>query len=351
LPWRRPLGALLVTGPAAWFGFTLAHLVLSGRFWWWRPADLLPPFAFLLVPVLLAAVAFPCRRSRRPAAVLSAGALVVGASLAGLNLAGPLAGEAPVPADALRVVSWNTEFWHQGQPADDFYALLRAQRADVYLLQEYVHAVAGAPERIDEERRLRTEFPGYHLAVVGELLTLSAYPIVDQRPLDPPDAPPPATEFTDYWLHKVLRTDLLVDGEVVSVYNAHLTVPVLVGAGPGPLDGAFYQAIQDQHASREPQLRALSTDVAGNPHAVLVVGDLNTSPAMGEVERFPAGLRDAAEAHRSPYPVSWPANWSIPAWWRLDWALVSPEVAVHRYEFRDPAGLSDHRLQYLAVSL
>jgi endonuclease/exonuclease/phosphatase (EEP) superfamily protein YafD len=351
--WRTPVGRLLVAGPALWLLFTAVHLVISGRVWWWRLFDLLPPLAFLVVPGLLALVAVPCRRSRRPAALLAAGALLLGAGLAGVNLTGALGGGAgPVPPGAIRVVAWNTEYWHEDGRADPFYALLRAQRADVYLLQEYLHHPAGEPVRIDEAERLRAAFPGYHVAVAGELVTLSAHPIVGRYPLTAPEAaaPPRDTDFPEYWRHKSLRTDLLVAGRVLSVYNVHVPTPVWVG-GPSPVSAEFWDTVREQHDQRGPHLRALARDVAANDHPVLVAGDLNTTAAMGDRRRFPAGLDDAARVTRSPYPASWPAAGALPAWWRLDWALVSSEVAVHRYEFRDPAGLSDHRLQYLAVSL
>lgn len=348
--WRRPLAALLVAAPVGWLLFTFTHLLVSGRLWWWLPAELLPPLAFLVVPVLLGLAALPCRRSRWPAAVASAGALVLGFGLGGLNLTAVVADRDPVPASALRVVAWNTEYWHDAGEADQFYSLLRAQDADVYLLQEYLYYPAGVPVRIDELARIRAALPGYHIAVAGELMTLSRHPIVAQRGLEAPELDVPAdTDFPEYWRYKTLRTDLLLGGKLVSVYNVHLPTPVWFG-GPSLFTPAFWDGVEDQHLRRGPHLRALARDVAANRNPVLVAGDLNTTPAMGDRHRFPSGLRDAAYANDSPYPASWPAAGPLPAWWRLDWTLVSPEVVVHRYRFGDPAGLSDHRLQYVEVS-
>ncbi|NYT92254.1 endonuclease/exonuclease/phosphatase family protein [Salinispora sp. H7-4] len=348
--WRRWPRRALLAAAALWLGFTTAHLLLSGRLWWWRLADLLPPIAFLTIPVLLAVVAAGNRRARRPVALLSLAALLLGAGLTGLNLPGPLRPAPPVPADALRVVSWNTEYWHLPDRATEFYDLLHAQRADVYLLQEYLDEVDGEVVRADELDQVRRQFPGYHLAVVGELLTLSRYPIVAATPLSATGLPSAPTDFTDFWNHQVLRTDLLIDGRVVSAYNAHLPVPLWAG-GPSLFSGAFHEAIRTQHERRIPQFRALAADVADNSHPILVAGDLNTSPAMGDTHRFPPQLRDAGYASRSAYPVSWSAAGPSLLLWRLDWALVSDDVEVHRYEFRDPAGHSDHRLQFLSISV
>ncbi|MEV6816054.1 endonuclease/exonuclease/phosphatase family protein, partial [Micromonospora sp. NPDC051296] len=104
-------------------------------------------------------------------------------------------------------------------------------------------------------------------------------------------------------------------------------------------------------AQREPQWRALARDIRANPHPVLLAGDLNTTPAMGDLRKLPDGLRDASYAMASPYPASWAHRAGWPHWWRLDWALVSPQVRVHSYHFGDARGASDHRPQELLVSL
>ena len=342
--WRRPLRVVLIAGPALWMLFTVVHLVVSGRYWWWRPADLLPPPIFLAMPVLLALAAVRCRRSRRPALVLCAGALAIGAPLSGLNLGGLMHADRPIPPGAVRVVSWNTEYWYETGQSDRFYALLRAQRADVYLLQEYLR-FPGRPVRIDDIARLRAEFPGYQLVNAGELITLSAYPIVARQALDAPEVPlPPGEDFPEYWRQKTLRTDISVGGRVLSVYNVHMPAPVSIGEH-SVFSAPFWYTIRNLNQNREAHLRALAQDVASNRLPILVAGDMNITPVMGDRLRFPAGLRDAIDASRSLYPET------FRTWWRLDWVLVSPEVTVDRYEFRDPATLSDHRLQTLVVSL
>ncbi|MFY1632105.1 endonuclease/exonuclease/phosphatase family protein [Solwaraspora sp. WMMB335] len=346
--WRRWLGRVFVTGSALWLVFVFVHLALSGRVWWWLLAGLLPPITFLAVPLLFAAAAAGCWRTRRPAALLCTLALIAGAPLAGINLPGPLRPAQPVPSDALRVVAWNTGYWHPAGAGDDFYHLLRANRADVYLLQEYIAETDGRIVPIDELDRLRRELPGYHVAQVGELVTLSRFPIVGEIALSADGLPPAPDDFTDFWRYQVLRTDLQVGDEVLSVYNAHLPVPLWAG-GPGLFTGQFHRSIREQHARRVPQFEALATDVETNDHPVVLAGDLNTTAAMGDIRRLPDGLRDAVTANRSLYPASWPvAQTSL---WRLDWALVSPQITVHRHEFSEPAGLSDHRLQSIWVTL
>ncbi|MDW5325323.1 endonuclease/exonuclease/phosphatase family protein [Plantactinospora sp. KLBMP9567] len=348
--WRWWLYTGLVAAGALWLAFTVAHLVLSGRWWLWLAVDAVPPPAFLGVPLLLAGAAAPCRRSRRPVALLAAAALLLGGPLSGLNLRGLSGGDGPAPADAVRVFGWNTGYWDEGGQTAGMYALLRAADADVYLLQEYWYEHSAGPGEA-ELARLRAEFPGFHVAVAGELVTLSRHPILRRLPLDAPDMPPPLWGTTEQWRYKVLRTDLdLGAGRVLSVYNLHM--PVQLVPDHSPLGGEFYRVIRQQHAQREPQWRALARDVAVNPHPMLLAGDLNTSPAMGDLTKLPDRLRDASYASSARYPATWSDGSGWPRWWRLDWAFVSAAVRVHSYRFGGSTnGASDHRAQQLVISL
>ncbi|WDZ83531.1 endonuclease/exonuclease/phosphatase family protein [Micromonospora cathayae] len=366
-PAARPRTARLVVGVAGvWLAYVVAHTVLSGRAWWWNLPDLVPPLVFVAVPVLLLPLVTLARPRRRVAAALLVGALAVGWSSAGVNAATLWHRPDPAPADAVRVFSWNTWYWDQlvatgpaGEPIRDpdrFYRFLHAQAADVYLLQEYLYIEAEDwdPIRIDDLDRLRREFPGFHVAVSGELVTLSRYPIVGERPLDLrphldrawSDLPPAESALPAYHTVKTLRTDLAVAGRVLSVYNAHLYVPT-VGLPTRAPDTA-HDALA-RHDLRRANVRAIAADVAGNPNPVLLAGDLNTSPAMRLIRTLPDRLVDASGALDSPYPVSW-ARYGLPLW-RLDWVFTSPDVAVHRYRMVPPDGISDHHGQLVVVSL
>src|SRR4029079_17566395 len=80
---------------------------------------------------------------------------------------------------AVKVFAWSTDYWQMSDDQRAFYAFLRQQDADVYLLQEYLYWKGDDdPIRIDDSARLRAEFPGYQLVVDGELLTLSRLPVV-----------------------------------------------------------------------------------------------------------------------------------------------------------------------------
>ncbi|MBE1489790.1 endonuclease/exonuclease/phosphatase family protein [Plantactinospora soyae] len=347
--WRWWLYTALVGAAAAWLAFTVAHLVLSGQWWFWLVVDAVPPPAFLVLPVLLGVAAAPCRRSRWPVALLAAAALLLGGPLSGVNVAGLRGADGPAPPDAIRVFSWNTGYWDEGGQTAAMHELLRTADADVYLLQEYWYAYSSGPAESALDQ-LRAEFPGFHLAVVGELVTLSRFPILRRIPLEAPDMPPATAGSAEHWRYKVLRTDLdLGQGRVLSTYNLHL--PVQLSPDHSPLDGEFYRIVREQHAQREPQWRALARDVAANPNPRLVAGDLNTSPAMGDLAKMPDGLRSANHATSSPFPATWSDTSGWPRWWQLDWAFVSATVRVHSYRIGGgTGGLSDHRSQQLVIS-
>lgn len=360
-PRRRPgrrATRLLTVALALWAAFLAAFHALTGGHWWWRPLELLPPLTFAVVPVLLLALTAAARGARLRLAAAALCCLLLGLPLAGLNLyALPgLGGGSPAPAGAVRVFSWNTEYWADDDDPEAFYAFLKAQRADVYLLQEHVSwDLAGhRPVRSDHVAELRQRFPGFHVAALGEMLTLSRYPIEDWRGLDSwPHLPadgrgmPPDGSFPDYYRYKVLRTDLRVDGRLTTFYNVH--VPVQLDISMDPSSARFTAFMRDQEERRQANYRALEEDLDDNPLPVVVAGDMNGTAAMGELRRLGDRLRDALPASDELHPASWPAGG--PALWRLDWAFTSESVKVHTYRMVDSGGMSDHRAQALTMSL
>ncbi|MEU6409270.1 endonuclease/exonuclease/phosphatase family protein [Microbispora sp. NPDC046933] len=358
----------MTAAAAAWLVFAGLHRALSGRVWWWQVPELVPPLAFAAVPVVLLAAVLVARRARRTAVAMALASLAVGGGASGLNLATLWHHTTPAPPDALTVFSWNTWYWDQpaaggepmppptGTPERDvaaFYRYLRAQDADVLLLQEYVYFGADSrPIRVNDLDRLRREFPGYHIATASELVTLSRFPIVLKRGLDlrpwlddGRDTPvPPGSAWPGFYTVKTLRTDLRVGGRTVSFYNSHINSPVdpsSRGLDPRRLDRV-------QHEAREANLRALAADVRANSSPAVLAGDFNASPAMGILRMLPERMTDAAPALASLYPATWDDRWP---WWRIDWAFTTPEVTVHDYRLVRSDGQSDHSGQRLVLSL
>ncbi|MFC4586669.1 endonuclease/exonuclease/phosphatase family protein [Sphaerisporangium corydalis] len=345
---------VLVGLAAAELALIVLHRLLSGRTWVWLLPDLAtPPLMFAVLPLALAAVAL--LRMRRASVLASAGgrwalslalaALALGAGEAGLNPRALWAGGGPAAPGALRVVSWDTLEWNNGDDPDHFYRYLTGQRADVYLLQECVDGGAEARRPIHDQDRLRREFPGYHFAAVEGLITISRYPIVAQAPLETNPQPPPGVPFLKGWKHGALRTDLLVGGHVLSMYNVHFYD--MFHLYYSPLSSEFYRSIRLLDAERKLQFDKLAADLGGNPHPKLVSGNLNVLPHMGDLDRL-GHLEDAGTAGTSPYPAT--LTFAGLRLWRMDWTLVSPGVGVQRYDLRSPEGMSSHHLQAVTVS-
>ncbi|MFF5505592.1 endonuclease/exonuclease/phosphatase family protein [Streptomyces roseolus] len=349
---RTAFPRVLASAAAGWALLALPGLFLSGAWWPWLLPDLVPPLAFLAVPLALLALCAVVRdrvRRRRLAGALAV-LLLAGAGRAGVNWGAlvPGGGPAPAPATALRVFSWNTLYWDTTDDPSAFHRFLRAKDADVYLLQEYLAREDGKHTEIDQSAALRTAFPGYEVVVRGELVTLSRFPVVATPAVRPGQA---TDDRSVPWRerferNKVLRTDIALPGSVVSFYNVH--VPVQLDVERSPLSGDFYRVVRDTDPVRKEHYAALLADVRANPRPLLVSGDFNTTPAMGDLDGLRGALADAATASDEVLPVSWGPG-PLPLW-RLDWTFTGGALRVHRYALTDPGGLSDHRGQELLVS-
>ncbi len=312
----------------AWAVFLGAHLALNGRWWPWLAVSLLPPPLFAAAPLalLLAAAA----SESVPGAVLAAGCLLAGWRQSGVNPSAVRRGSAG--RAGIRVVSWNTQHWNQGREPDRFYAFLHSLPADVYLLQEYLNGFEGGEVwDIDDEERLRREFPGHHLSVDNNSVTLSRFP---------PAGPPVPVGACS------LRVDVRTPDGILSTYNVHIPVQLTV---MNPLSRAFFADMRRRHEARRREYDALVADLLANPHPFLVSGDFNTSAAIGDIRRMPRTAHDAIGANRSLLPVSWHARWRLRLW-RIDWVFTSTGVRAEQYAFRDPGGLSDHLAQDVTIT-
>ncbi|MEU9297886.1 endonuclease/exonuclease/phosphatase family protein [Streptomyces sp. NPDC048266] len=311
-----------------WAVFLALHLALNGRWWPWLAVSLLPPVTFAAVPLVLLAAAAVTGGGW--AAALALGCLLAGWSQNGVNLRA--LSRRSETAAGLRIVSWNTQHWNQGGDPDRFYGFLRALAADVYVLQEYLNGFEGGEVwDIDDGERLRAAFPGHHLAVGNNSVTLSRFPTA---------APPVPVGACS------LRVDLRIGDGVLSTYNVHIPVQLTV---MNPLRPAFLRDMRRRAAARDREYAALVADLRGNPHPVLVTGDFNTSAAIGDIRRMPGSLRDAIGACRSVLPASWNARARLRLW-RIDWAFTGGGARVGAYRFRDAEGLSDHLVQELTVT-
>lgn len=356
---------LVVLASVAWLGFVAAHLLLSGRAWWWTLPELLPPLAFLAVPAGLLALAPLARPARLQIVVVVLVTAALGWPAAGVNLAGLWHRPEPVPAGAVSVYAWNTFRWDWltdgptvdgARPRDReaLYRHLREQSADVYLLSEYFDVAEDESRiRLSETDRLRQEFPGYEVATAGELITVSRFPIIEVAALDlhpyldsEESLPAADPQLPDYHRVKTLRTDLRIKGRTVSFYNTHLWLP-MVGLPVGGSDTR--RDSRARYDLRQAGFRAIAADLAGNPHPAVLAGDFNHSPANRMLSMLPDHLVDPTAQLGSLYPISW--DYYGLSLWRLDYLFTTPDVDVHRYRIVPAGSLSDHDGQHAVLSV
>ena len=335
------LDAVLITGAVGALLFQVVDRLLTNRWWWWATTDVLPPPVHVLVPgALLAGASATSGGPRWWTAALAAAALVLGMRHSGLAPRAPFNNRrATGSAGGIRVVCWNTQHWDESVDTEDFYAFLRRLDADIHLLQEHIYnaGVHAPPIPVDFRARLAREFPGHHVLVRGQFVTLSRFPAVAT-----PDIGAPEVFRAD------LRIDSLPGSPVLSTYNVHLPVHVFL---ENPLRLGLYREIRERVLSRNRQLDRLIADVRDNECPALIAGDFNLSRSLGDIERLSAVAEDALRACRSLYPVSWHRGTAWLRWWRLDLAFTTRGARAEHYHFRDPQGLSDHAVQELVIDV
>jgi endonuclease/exonuclease/phosphatase family metal-dependent hydrolase len=368
--WRRWGLRLVVTLNLAWLTLVVLHSILSDRVYWWGPVDLLPPLAFAVVPILLLVLAFLARPLRWRLVATAVLALMLGFGYSGVNLATLWHRPPPVTADAVTVVTWNTEYWDQdmrnnGATTEGLYAFLRGLDADVYLLHEYAHVdttrvdVFSQALAIDQQDLLAETFPEYTIVIAGRNIVLSRLPVVGHRwlngarllPEEFRSVPPGLADRPLFYRSQTLRVDIEVAGRPVSFYNAHFFQPpvrlILLRSDP---DRSMFEIDRFNFEMRHAAFAAVAEDMATNPNPVVLGGDLNTSPAMNILRRLPDHLVDHTPALSSLYPATWRIG-TLSQLWRIDWLFTSPDVAVHEYQLLDPSLYSDHQVQRAVISV
>jgi endonuclease/exonuclease/phosphatase (EEP) superfamily protein YafD len=338
--WRMST-RLVVAATVAWAVFLVLHVLLTGYWWPWLIVETTPPPALVVVPVLLLGLALFARPVRGRLAAALVVLLLIGAYLAGYTPTWTSDADGSGGTE-VKVFAWSTDYWQMSDDKDAFYAFLRRQDADVYLLQEYLYWVEDGPIRIDDSVRLRAEFPGYQLSVDGELLTLSRLPIVATH------HQPDSGSGTDwYWQgNKAQRTDIRVGERTVSFYNVHLPVPFRIE--DDPLSGRFYRFLKQQSTWRLRELDKLRTELAGNTYPAVVAGDFNT-PWMG-LSPPGGGTRAHNPTGGLASSPSWPvSDYPFPRLWRLDWLYTSGGLPVRDYRFGGGEAFSDHAAQEIRV--
>jgi endonuclease/exonuclease/phosphatase family metal-dependent hydrolase len=342
-----------------WLGLAVAHLFLAGRIPFWIYVECIPPFCFMVIPILLLGLEL-FQKNRKWFRILPAVlALGVGATQLDINLARQES--IPVQAGAyteIKVFNWNTNMWDQQKNRRRFVQYLKKQNADIYMFQEYLHAVDPAldltPEIVkqrklfkicsavpgfpfhyqpfDDMEKIKREFPGYYTAINQQFLIISRFPIVASH-----------GDFSDQYA----VTDIDVHGRIIRFFNVHILLHL-----ESPLMPDFYASIKRRFVARRLAYQNLAADIQKTATDYLVAGDFNSTTAMGVMNGLFKNHIDTVNYSGELIPLTF--EFSGLKLWRFDFAFVPKagrNMRVKSYQCLNPGGFSDHSPLSLVLNI
>ena len=288
------VGLITLTQAVGWTG-TMAIAVVQ---------SLTPHLAVALVPMVVVAL---LRRQLLIVTIACAVGFGIGV------LAAPLAFPDPQPPAAensagLRVASLN--LWYENPEIDAIADLLARVDVDVIVFIEYTveHQAALEASPLARDFPHRSQRTGRGATGVG---VWSRFPIEEQHQL---------ATFNDS-----IELDVLGPDGDVRIVAIHVPTPI-----------ANFAAWRNELAT--------AARIGGDADApTLLIGDLNSSYWHPDFRRLlDAGFVDAHAAKGSGFSTSWPTDWWVPPFVRLDHALTTGGlVSTDVYDLDVPG--SDHR--------
>ena len=337
-----------------WLVFAVAHEAFTGRIWFWVLPGMAPPILFAIVPLMLLLAAIFCGRFRAPMFAVTISSLWISSPSMGINFFALKPQTKPLSeSSVIHVIQMNTDYWGQLREGtltdprnkEDMLSYLRSQNADVYLLQEHMSRVGDFAPPVTDLSDIAEIFPEYEAVTAGTLLTLSRLPVTSRAIVNPNSTsdihlPPPPY---------VLRVDVQINRQILSTYNVHMPIQIIIEKDWFSRD--FYFEIWRRHFIRADEYDALLRDVSNNSLPLVIAGDFNTSPAMGDNRRLLDSTQDAVRFSNILYPATWRVGGQLPRLWRNDWFLIRNSLVVNEFRSIDPEGNSDHLVQSVRLSL
>jgi len=337
-----------------WLSFVIIHESLTGAVWFWVLPGMSPPIMFAIIPAALLGATIFLNKYQLAIFAVTVLSFFIAIPSTGINFAAFNQRENRIKQGAsIRVVQMNTDYWGQVRDGtltdprdkDAMLDYLRSLDADVYLLQEHMQRVGNLALPVTDLSDVQEKFPEYQAITAGTLLTLSRLPVVeynvvpsDNRPLLQLPPPPYA-----------LKVNVSVGEITVSTYNVHMPIQIIIEKNW--LSADFYREIERRHFIRQEEFRSLTADISTNPLPLVIAGDFNTSPAMGDNRDLLKVTKDAASYSSILYPATWRVGGQLPKLWRNDWFLIRNNISVDRFRSLDPEGNSDHMVQAVDLSL
>jgi len=267
-------------------------------------------------------------------------------------------------ATTLRVLSYNVELfgwyhWRSNiQRRNQMFDQIDRNRADIYCFQEFFYT--NVPNRFDTRDSLTAllDAPHYHDHYTHEMYnvqfygiaTLSKYPIVDRGVI----------EFPNDKNNICIFSDLLVDDEIIRVYNGHLCSIRFSGdehefvgdlqSDPGLLERSkvarIYLRLKHAFQKRAWQAELIRNHMADCPYPIIFCGDFNDTPVSYAYNVFNELLTDVFRSRGRGIGNTYIGNFPS---FRIDYIFTSPEFGHTHFKVL-PEELSDHRAIWGEVS-
>lgn len=306
-------------------GLYLLLRFLFGARWWWL--GVLHTFAFwLFVPLLIIILLALILRGKRTVAISFLLLMV------GIIRFAPLQAGVITTSDAphdLRVLTFNV--WNINPQIEESIDWVLTQDADVIILQEVVGG------HLNQIPRLLAVYPHQEF-VEGSIQIFSRYPFLEDDVIGIEAA-------SATWDGRLaVRTVIDVDGQAVTVYGVHLSLPKRenphfgITTGIDSLD--FILHYDESHRNRQIINLAEMAEAETNP--VIIAGDFNTShssPILNNLTEI--GMRDAFSIVGTGWGMSWSHNPPDLPLIRIDYIWSSKTLRPLRIERSDFIG-SDH---------
>jgi len=263
----------------------------------------------------------------------------------------------PTSGRHLKVMSYNVRLfnwynWRENiKERNLIFDQLNREQADIYAFQEFFHST--------EENRFPTkdtlvkflDAQHVHDAYTHEMYdvqfygiaTFSKYPFIKKGVI----------EFPNDKNNICIWSDIVVDGDTLRIYNAHLCSIRLseddyqfiddLNEQPGVFEkskaGIIYRRLKNAYIKRAWQSELVKAHMQSSPHPIIFCGDFNDTPVSYTYQVFSSFLKDSFKNGGSGLGSTYIGN--IPLM-RIDYIWTSPELGTSDYE-RLPEKLSDHR--------
>ncbi len=306
----------------------IIHTLLSGRWWFWNIFSVVPPLFFTLLLISLLFWNIFTKNKLGIIFLVLATPLAILNSDININFINSVSGE---QINTVKVFNFNTEYW-ESENIEDFYKFLKDQNADIYHLQEHITKDLS---EIKDLEQLKSNFPGYNVIASAEFVTMSKFPIIQTY-----------NSKGAYYL----KNDIDINGNIISFYNVHIPVQLLVMQATEPVK--FIKDLAFRFDWRERQFNLLLNDIQNNPSPYYISGDFNTTKSMGKMDIILNQTIDSFAKSNSLLPTTW--DISGLKLWRIDYNLIdktSNKLGFIRHEDIDPHEFSDHWGQLVTLKI